>query len=72
LKLVEVLVGLKDNTILTAATDCIFQNLMSAMIIYVYLESASALLVPLHGCWLGPAHLVNVYNSVSSAYEYVF
>ena len=72
LTLAEVLVGIKENMILNPPPDRIFQNVMSVMIINVYLESVAGLQVPLHGCWEGSAHLYKIYNHASSAFEYVF
>jgi len=45
---------------------------MSAMISDVYVESVSAVLLPLHGCWLNPTHLYNMQNRIDAASEYVF
>jgi len=42
------------------------------MIVEVYVESVSGVLLPLHGCWLTPTHLPNIYNNVGSTFEYVF
>ena len=70
--LAEVLVGVKENMILNPPPDCIFQNVMSVMIINVYLESVAGLQVPLHGCWEGSTHLDKIYNHASSAFKYVF
>jgi len=45
---------------------------MSAMILGVYVESVSAVQVPLHGCWLNPMHLDDMIYRNIAASEYVF
>jgi len=71
-KLAEVLVGFKDSAILEPPTDRIFQTVMAATILSVYLNSVYGVPVPLHGCWTNPTHLDNLYNRAASAFEYVF
>ena len=70
-KLAEVLVGFEDSAILNPPTDCNFQSSISVLIVDVYLESVSGVLLPLHGCRANPDHLDNIYNHVGSAFEYV-
>ena len=69
-KSAEVLVSFKDTTICKLPTDYIFQSAMSVMIVKVYTESVSGLLVPLHGCWLNHMHLANIQIWLDSAFEY--
>jgi len=70
--LAELLVGFKGSTIPNPPTDRIFQTAMSVIILDVYLESFSGALIPLHGCWLNVTHILNIYNSLGSAFAYVF
>jgi len=70
--LAEVLVGFKDSTILNPPTGHIFQSAISVMIVAIYVRSVSGEVLPLHGCWMNPMHLLNIYNRVSSAFQYVF
>jgi len=70
-KLVEVLVGFKDNAILNPPTDHIFKTTISAMIVEIYVMSSAGVLLPLHGCWLSPTHLLKIQTSLFSALSYV-
>ena len=72
LELAEVLVGSKDSVILNPLPDHFFQSAMSVMIFDIYLDSVSALLSPLHGCWMNTAYLDNIDNHVDGAFQYVF
>ena len=72
MKLAEVLVGFKDGTILNPPTNHIFKAATSIVIVDVYVMSVSGMLVPLHGCWGNPTRLDDIYNSLASAFEYVF
>ena len=69
-KIVEVLVGFQDSTWHTA--DRIFQTSMSLLILDAYNQSVSALLVPVHGCWVNDTPLYYTQNKLTSTYEYVF
>jgi len=71
-KLAEVLVGLKDSTIINPPTDCIFQSAVSGLILDVYIESVAAVLLPLHGCLLHSAHILQIQAYLGSSFEYVF
>jgi len=70
--LAEILVGVKENTILNPPTDRIFQTLMSVTIVGTYNSSISRVPGPRHGFWGNTTHLDNIYNKVGSASEYVF
>ena len=65
MELAEVLVGFEDNIILNLPTDHIFQSAMSVLIVDVYLQSVSGVLVPLHSCWVNPTHLYNIQHSLN-------
>jgi len=45
---------------------------MSVMIFSVYIESVSAMQLPLHGCWLNITHIYNLIYRIDAASEYVF
>jgi len=45
---------------------------MSVVIVDTYVVSVSGVLLPLHGCWENSTHLGNIYNSVATAFEYVY
>ena len=72
MKLAEVLVGFEDGTILNPPTNHIFKAAMSIVIVDVYVMSVSGMLIPLHGCWMNPTHLIDIDNNVDSAFRYVF
>ena len=58
--------------ILNPPTDCIFQSRMSVTIFDTYVESVAGVPVPLHGCWTNETHLDVIWNSLNTAFEYVF
>ena len=58
--------------ILNQSADRIFQSAMSVMIFEAYSISVSGVQLPLHGCWGNPTRLDDIYNSLASAFEYVF
>jgi len=45
---------------------------MSVVIVDTYIISVSGVLLPLHGCWENSTHLGNIYNSVATAFGYVY
>ena len=45
---------------------------MSVVIIDVYVESVSAVQLPLHGCWVDTMHLHYMEYRIIAATEYVF
>jgi len=72
LELVEVLVGVEESTILNLPTENIFQSAMCALIVDVYVQSVSGMLLPPHGCWVHNTYLYNVQYGIIAAFEYVF
>jgi len=70
--LVEVLVCLKDGTILIRPTDLISQAALSVTILDIYITSVSGVSLPLHSCWATEVHLDHVQLKLYSAFSYVF